>query len=342
MLPMVRADMHAPCDFFEFVIATDSAPAADDSCIDIALLDMHHGWPNVGHDSLAHAVLEIASESRETLVANQAKIRVISYDVRRRNLLPESGARFALYVGSGGPGHLDPRKNDGVAEHAQGIREASDWEAPLFQLFDAIFARPDAAFLAVCHSFGLMCRWSGVAQPVLRDEKSSGIPLNTLTESAARHPWFSRFAEELPDHRHFRVVDNRLFDLIVADTIGAECLAFENENSAALTMVELARDPDGIMPRILGMNHHPEIIDRDHVMNVLAEKKRKDEVTEAWFEERAETMRDLFHGETERQSRLTSEYTLIGPLRHHVRRIVAERCEVDGSSLPQTVQRAIQ
>lgn len=339
---MVQREIHGAHDFFEFAMATEGVPPAAHDRIDIALLDMHHGWPNVGHDSLVRAVLEIAEESREALTASGAKVRVISYDVRARMLLPEAGSRFALYIGTGGPGHLDPRFNDGVSEFSQGIREDPAWETPLFRLFDAIHARPDAALIAVCHSFGLLCRWAGVASPVLREEKSSGVPVNVLSDDGRRHPWFTDFAAQLPDGRHFRVVDSRLFDLIATDTRDADCLAFASDNSNALTMVELARDPAGVMPRILGMNHHPEIIDREHVLAVLEEKRRHQDVSDDWYEERARTMRDLFHGEVERQSRLTSEYTLTGPLRFHVRRLIAERCEVDGSSLPAPVQRTVQ
>jgi hypothetical protein len=39
-------------------------------------------------------------------------------------------------------------------------------------------------------------------------------------------------------------------------------------------------------------------------------------------------MSDLLEGENERQSRLTSEYTLLRPLRYHLAKIVAERCPV--------------
>jgi hypothetical protein len=323
---MVRRDIHEPYDFFEYVVATDSAPAASAEFIDVALLDMHHGWPNVGHDSLVHALLELAEECRDELRSSQAKVRVISFDIRKRMLIPEANGRFGLYVGTGGPGHLDPRQNDGVSDFSQGIHESASWEAPLFRLFDAILASSDAALVAVCHSFGLMCRWAGVAQAVLRVEKSSGVPLNTLTDTAMRHPWFSQFSEHLSDKRHFRVVDNRLFDLAVSNRSGAACLSFEDDDSNALTMVELARDAGGEMSRIIGMNHHPEIIDREHVMFVLNEKRQHQSVTDAWYEERVKTMRELFHGEVERQSRMTSEYTLLAPLRHHVRRLVAARC----------------
>jgi hypothetical protein len=49
-------------------------------------------------------------------------------------------------------------------------------------------------------------------------------------------------------------------------------------------------------------------------------------VTEAWYRERVTTLRDLLVGEAERQSQLTSEYTFLGPLRFHVRRLVEECC----------------
>ncbi|HEX9161653.1 MAG TPA: hypothetical protein VF980_08110, partial [Thermoanaerobaculia bacterium] len=168
------------------------------------------------------------------------------------------------------------------------------------------------------------CRWSGVARPELRDEKSSGMPTNVLTEQALEHPWFSRFAEQLPDRRHFRVIDNRLFDLMLQSPGKSFPVAFESADSEALTMIEMARSEGGV-PRVLGANHHPEIVDREHVLAVLAEMRDRHEVDEHWFRERAHTMVNLFQNENERQSRLTSHFTLLGPLRHHLGRLVRER-----------------
>lgn len=323
---MKKRDIHDPYDFFEYVRLEDSVPAADRARIDVALLDMNHSWPNVGHDSIVHAVLEAAEELRPALLAKNLKVRVLSYDVRRRLMIPGSpNGRFQLYLGTGGPGHLDPRLNDGESEFSQGIAESDAWEAPLFRLFDDIARHEDAALFAICHSFGLICRWSGVANPVLREEKSSGMPTNALSPAAVEHPWFGRFAGELPDHRHFTVVDNRLFDLVVEDPADASLIAFEHEASDGLTMVELARDRSGTMPRVLGVNHHPEIIDRQHILQVLEEKRAHGEVSERWYRERATTMEDMLRGEAERQSRLTSHYTLLGPLRFHLERLVEER-----------------
>jgi hypothetical protein len=320
-------DIHQPPPFFDYVRLTDdSVPEARRDCIDVALLDMNHSWPNVGHDSLVTVVFKAASALQSELEAAGMKVRVLSYDVRRRNAIPASpNGRFQLYLGTGGPGHLDPRLNDGKHEWSQGVDESAAWEAPLFHLFDDILADRTAAMIAVCHSFGLVCRWSHVAQPVLREEKSSGMPLNRLSREAMQHPWFAQFARELPDHQHFRVVDNRLFDLILDTPRKSIPIAFEAAGSTALTMIELARDPAGEMPRFIGVNHHPEIIDRDHIMQVLDQKRAHGEVTDQWYDERAVTMRDLFRGERERQSRLTSRYTLIEPLRHQLERVVRER-----------------
>lgn len=323
---MQRQDIHEPHDFFEYVRVEDSVPPAARDRIDVALLDMNHFWPNVGHDSLVHAVLEIAGELRDELQRIGAKVRVLSYDVRRRHAIPESpNGRFQIYIGTGGPGHLDPRLNNGRADWSQGVVEDAGWEAPLFRLFDDVLAHRTAALFAVCHSFGLVCRWSGIAKPELRPEKSSGMPLNRLSREAMQHPWFEQFARELPDGQHFRVVDNRLFDLRLESSGRTLPLAFEADPNAGLTMVEMARDPEGTMPRFLGLNHHPEIIDREHIMQVLDEKRAHGEVSDKWYDERATTMRDLFRGENERQSRLTSRYTLLAPLRFHIERVIRER-----------------
>jgi hypothetical protein len=326
---MPRRDIHQPYDFFEYVRVTDSEPPPDPDRIDVAILDMNHSWPNVGHDSLVHAVFESAEPLREPLVAADTKVRVLSYDVRRTLKIPQSpNGRFQLYLGTGGPGHLDPRQNDGVKEESQGIVESPAWEAPLFRLYDAIAAHDSAALLGVCHSFGLMCRWSGAARVALRPEKSSGMPENVLSPGGASHPWFSQFASRLSDGRHFRVVDNRLFDLIT-DGSSSNVIAREDGNGDCVTMIEFARSAEG-MPRVLGVNHHPEIVDREHITTVLEEKHARGEVSDDWYLERVITMRDLFV-RFERDSRLTSEYTLLGPLRHHLTRLVAERCEVHTS-----------
>ena len=315
-------------------VCTADVPVADDRIVDVALLDMNHDWPNLGHDSIVQALRESADRLQPFLSANDLVVRVLSFDVRQSLCLPEASNRFLLFVGTGGPGHLDPRMNDGVFEGSQGIKEDPSWEPRLFALFDWIARNEDAALIAICHSFGLVCRWSGIARAELRGErkggKSSGIVPNVLVDDGVKHPWFKRLASELPDGRTFSVLDNRLYDLVPQAALPAHAaLAYENDDGDALTIVELARDRSGEMPRILGMNHHPEIIDRAHLRRVLDEKLERGEVTEQWYRERDDVFRTLVaDGERERAMRLTSRYTWIEPLDFHLQRIVRDRAGV--------------
>ena len=321
----------------------EDLPPPDPRVVDVAVLDMNHGWPNLGHDSLIHSLLDIsgellpnAGETRETGV----RVRAISFDVRRSGMIPEPpGGRFSLYVGTGGPGSLDPHENDGSSERSQGIREDPSWQEPLFHLFDRILAHESAALLAVCHTFGVMCRWSGLARPVLRGPekggKSAGVLENVLATEARRHPWFQRFAGKLHGGR-LRILDNRLFDLIPRPgpfppgmmPIGWETLGVGGPRGEAITMIEFARDPGGTMPRIFGVNHHPEVADHERQLQIVDEKLARGEVSARWVAERREALTRTFPDEdSEQLLAQTSEYTLWEPMRFHLRRQARLRME---------------
>lgn len=319
----------------------DDVPRPEERVLDVAVLDMNVGWPNLGHDSLVHAVLDAGCDLIPILQDAGLRIRVLSYEVRRKGMIPEApGGRFALYLGSGGPGHLDPRFNDGASEGSQGIKEDPSWETPLFRLFDAILADEDAALLSVCHSFGVMCRWSGAARAVLRPRdkggKSAGILENLLTPEAERHPWFRRFGRELPEGRRLRVVDHRLFDMILEGDpipprfvpIGHETQGIGGPEGEALTMMEFARDRGGVMPRIFGVNHHPEIVDRSRQLMILRKKFDRGEVSDEWFEDRALVLTQSYPDDaSDQRLHLTSDFTLLAPLRFHLYRHVRRRAE---------------
>jgi hypothetical protein len=328
---------------YERVEGGQAAPPAESQVVDVALLDMNHGWPNLGHDSLVHAVREIACDRVLELAAAGLTLRVLSFDVRRGALPEAPGERYSVYVGTGGPGHIDPHRNDGASEGSQGLTEDASWEPRVFALFDAIREHRDAALLSVCHSFGVMCRWAGTARAVLRGPekggKSSGILENILTPEALAHPWFSRFSEQLPDRLRLRIVDNRLFDLIPeakkpADgqlTVGNETCGVGGPRGEALTMMEFARDAGGLMPRIFGVNHHPEIVDRSRQLMLLRHKLERGDVTQQWYDERHDILTRTYPDEnSDQRLHLTSDYTLLAPLRFHVQRQLRRRAEALG------------
>jgi hypothetical protein len=347
----------------------EDVPAAQPRAVDVAVLDMNHGWPNLGHDSLVHSLLEGDPDRAREERRSGVFVRALSYDVRRCAVLPESpaGGRFAIYLGTGGPGHIDPHCNDGVAPGSQGLREDPRWEAPLFRLFEAIQDDSGATLLAVCHSFGVLCRWTGIARPVLRGPekggKSTGVLENVLTAEAAAHPWFGRFARRpaaapgaaagmppgtaaaggaraaVNGYGRLRILDNRLYDLVEearplpggALRIGYETLGVGGPPGEALTMLELARDAAGVMPRVFAVNHHPEVMDRAHQLRLLERKLRHGEVSAQWVAERREILTRTYPDE-DSDSRLqrTSECTLLGPLRFFLYRQLRRRAAALG------------
>lgn len=317
----------------------ETLPPADPAVVDVALLDMHHGWPNLGHNSIVQAVREAACDFEGPIRHAGLRLRVFSFDVRKSGLLPEPpGGRFQVYLGTGGPGHIDPHKNDGVAAFSQSVLEDPSWEPRAFHLFDAIRRDATASFIAVCHSFGILCRWSGVATPVERGAakggKSAGIVENALTGLADDHPWFSGFVRNTGGSR-FTAIDSRLFDLIPNAERLAEFSPLSYETTGrggavgeALTGVEFARDEAGVMPRMFGVNHHPEIMDAGRQKLILETLWEKREVTRAWYDERMAVVAEGSQDPQLAQAlALTTGFMFVWPLRFHLIRNLRQRAE---------------
>jgi hypothetical protein len=320
-----------PVFSFARVERGDELPPMDSETVDVALLDMHHGWPNLGHDAIVHAVQNIVCDQTSALRDVGMRVRVTSYDVRRGHCIPEPpGDRHGIYLGTGGPGHLDPHLNDGAADGSQGIKEDPAWEPALFGLFDAVLADRDAALLAVCHTFGVMCRWLGIADAVLRGPekggKSSGIVDNLLTDAALEHPWFARLARELPGRRRLKILDNRLYDLLPiaplpddTSVLSVETLGVGGPAGDGITAVEVARDPNGIMPRVFGVNHHPEIVNRPRQLTILKKRLERGSVSAEWYAERVKAMTEIIGDDRGDQwLHLASSFLFFGPLRFHL------------------------
>lgn len=321
------------------VDGADAPPEPRPDTLDVAVLDMNHGWPNLGHDSVVHSLRHIACDLLDALDEAGLRMRVSSYDVRRGSVLPPLDADGGLIaVGTGGPGHIDPARNDGIDPGSQGIVEDPSWEPGVHALFDTLLAHPEGVLLGICHTFGIMCRWRDVAEPKLRGEdkggKSAGIQENLLTATASDHPWFAHLADEVGSR--IEVLDSRLYDLVPSRPLPADVvpLAYESIGvggppGPALTMMELARDATGTMPRVLGVNHHPEIVNRPRQLALLRRRRTFGDISDAWYEERRRTlMQTLDDRGGEQPLTVTSSFSLHGPLRFHVGRhlrLLAER-----------------
>jgi hypothetical protein len=291
-----------------------SLPAAIRGTIDVAVLDLNAGYANLGHAAIVAIVRDATLELEEELARRDLRVRVLSYPVRDRLSVPDhASGRHRLYLGTGGPGHLDPRRNTAAAG-ALTILEDPAWEGPLWALFDAVAADPEASLYGVCHTFGLLCRWSGAARPALRGPEKggamSGVGTNVLTPQALAHPWFGRLASAGAVPGSVAVLDSRYYDLLPAAPLpaGATPIAFEADLAGegpgeALTMLELAREPDGL-PRIFGVNSHPEIGAHERVSELLAQMLERGEIAPDVHAERSAMLPMLRDGRREERLRV--------------------------------------
>lgn len=320
--------------FYARVHTSADEPPPEPGVVDIAVLDMHHGYANLGHASIVESLLNYAHDERAKRNGSAPGVRVLSYDVRAGHAIPSNIGRFPLVVGTGGPGALDPRENDGVSPGSQGVREDPAWEAPLYRLFDAVIRADSTALLGICHSFGILARWSGAARSVLRPEhkggKSAGIVTNVLTDEAWVHPFFSDYFAE-NGGPEVRVLDSRLYDLLLTGNGAARPLAFECDPGCtrpgdAVTMLEFARLPGSAVPRVWGVNHHPEIGDVGLQRERLQRLWENGGLTEEWFKERLSAL-DAWNASAVAEHGLqkTTSWTFEKPLRLHIARIFDER-----------------
>jgi hypothetical protein len=99
-------------------------------------------------------------------------------------------------------------------------------------------------------------------------------------------------------------------------------------------MAEFARDRGGVMPRVFGANHHPEIVDRARQRMILEQKLNRGEVTLAWFEDRALVLSESYPDEnSDQRLHVTSDFTLLGPIRYFLNRQIRRRAERRGIEL---------
>src|SRR3978361_296284 len=80
----------APGDVFQYARVEDAEalPPADERIVDVAVLDLNCGWPNLGHDALVHAVLETACDLLPVLQETGLAVRAVSLARRAHHMVP--------------------------------------------------------------------------------------------------------------------------------------------------------------------------------------------------------------------------------------------------------------
>ncbi len=122
------------------------------------------------------------------------------------------------------------------------------------------------------------------------------------------------------------MLDSRLFDLLPTGSGAARPLGFDCDRPGtgrgeAVTMFEFARPPGDAVPRIWGVNHHPEIGDVGLQRERLERLWQNGGVSEAWYRERLSAL-DAWNASaaTEQGLQRTTRWTFEKPLRIHLER----------------------
>ena len=213
----------APCGIFEYVRVErpGDVPAPDPRAIDVAVARheprLAEPRPRLARPRGARLVLrgDRAAARRQGCGCGCSPTTCAARACCRKRPAAATGSTSAPAARAAS---TRPRTTASVPRHRAFARTPT-WEAPAFALFDAIRADPEAALVAVCHTFGVLCRWSGAARPVLRGPekgKCTGVLENVLSWQAREHPWFRHFHALLGEAGRLRVVENRLFDLLPA------------------------------------------------------------------------------------------------------------------------------
>ncbi|MEB3298349.1 MAG: GMP synthase [Candidatus Sericytochromatia bacterium] len=172
-------------------------------------------------------------------------LQMTEFDVRGAQEVPDLS--FDLYISSGGPGS----PYDG---------EGQPWEESFFRLLDGIWSHNQGAgtpkhFLAICHSFQMMCRHFALADVEPRRSGSFGILPVHLTDEGRADPVMGCLPDPFygADFREWQVLKPRHESI---QAMGASILAIEKQRPHV--PLERAVMAMRVSPEILGVQFHPE------------------------------------------------------------------------------------
>jgi homoserine O-succinyltransferase/O-acetyltransferase len=220
----------------------------------VALLNLYQGQPNQGIRCIRELLSGAGLSFDEFDVRGPAQhVPDLSYDI---------------YISSGGPGS----PFDGVDQ---------PWEAEYFQLLDSVWSHnlnsdDKKFFLAICHSFQLMCIHFDLADVVPRKSGSFGILPVHHTEAGLADPLLGLLPDPFygADFREWQVTQPR-HDSI--QSLGATLLAIEKDRPHV--PLERAVMAMRISPEILGTQFHPEA-DPEGMLAHFSKPEQKDVILE--------------------------------------------------------------
>lgn len=208
--------------------------ASEQPLVNVALIDMYEGTPNLGMRNLKRLVHEFKSQ-----------VQLEDFDVRSKKQVPELD--HDIYIFSGGPGN--PLVGD------------EEWLTPFHELIDKLWKHNKQAgaqrkfVFFICHSFQMACHHFKIGSITRRREKSFGIFPVYQTLDGEKEWVFSELSNPfwVGDFREYQVVSP---DYDRMEELGIQLLCIENERDhpelpRAMMAVRFSEE-------MIGTQFHPE------------------------------------------------------------------------------------
>ncbi len=232
----------------------------------VAVLDLYRGEPNQGMRCIRQLLADRDFEIQEFDVRGEAQA------------VPDLS--FDIYISSGGPGS----PYDG---------EGQEWEKRYYNLLDEVWNHNQQSdekkyFLAICHSFQMMCIHFDLATVQPRKTGSFGILPVHHTEEGLKDPLLGLLPDPFygADFREWQVLQPKHESI---QSLGARILAIEKDRPHV--PLERAVMAMRISPEILGTQFHPEA-DPDGMLAHFSKPEQKNVILEKHGDEKYQ---DILH-----------------------------------------------
>lgn len=240
----------------------------------VAVLDLYNQTPNLGMKGIHKLLGEFRSKTEKE------SIQYDLYDVRSRNELPD--LNYDAYISSGGPGDPNFVEAENNPEWGQNWVK---WISSIQRHNEKTATDKKMVFL-ICHSFQMMCIYTGVAQVQLRNSPSFGIfPMHKTLDGESEILF-----ENLSDP--FYAVDSRKYQVLDPDRLKMEAMNMKilaYEKIRPHVSYDRAIMAIRFTPEIIGTQFHPEA-DPQNMLSLFQTPEKRNEVIREHREEKYNDM----------------------------------------------------
>ncbi len=234
--------------------------------VKVAILDLYEGHANEGMRCIRQILHEFAD-------ANQLRLTVDEFDVRRENRVPD--LTYEVFISSGGPGSpFDGEGTEWEKNYFSWLTQVQEWN-------NKESDEPKKHVFFICHSFQMACRFFEVGNVCKRRSTAFGVFPVHIVKGVSDEPVFDGLLDPFyaVDSRDYQVIQPNFSKLKQS---GGHVLCIEKERphvplERAIMAIRFNRF-------MIGTQFHPEADAIGMSMYLQKEDKKKTVIENHGFE----------------------------------------------------------